>query len=620
MADVITKLQLENASTDANSFADFINGDELTNIVTRLGRQYPTLAALAKLVRDTPVEFTSGANYATVADAQAAVTAGTIANGAAFPVKSEEDEFIFDMFFNNNGTVAPLLASNGYQKKSVSQVYIDNLSATINQLTANLDGFYTSESEDGALYIADSTGRVCLKIETNGDKLFYGKTSSETMTITTDLIFAGGAVQRMEDSITESSEASPFWWGVGDKDGKIAIGIRKSDNAIIIDGKEYNSDSGGGSGLKKNDGFHIGDSIVENGRSVGNSYNARCWGAHAMLISKGLYRFSGQSATGGYTVTQVLNTHLPVAIAAQPTFCVVFCGRNDINTNVDVNAITIPAFKSIFEQLSENGITPVICTMAAQGKDSSENSEAQKLSYATVNEFLRTYAEENNLPFVDMATPTTDPLTDKWYEGYSVDVSHPNPVGCKVMGQALADSIEKWLNPIKPRLAFKISTPSNSDNKLENPIFVESAIGTLPTGWTLDLGAPENAVVVDDTDFLGNGFRLGTAVNSSTAHKTISVTAGDKMAFSLRAKASFTGDPEGTNAAGVSFFVVSGNDVAATTGFLAGVRTWKSSIEDGVFYYEFTVPSGVTQVTIGLTAVNSILTVGQCGLFEISTL
>lgn len=128
---VISQTQLENASVDAESFQQFINGADNLDVITRLGRVYPTLAKLAKIVETTPINFIAGATYANEAAAQAAITAGTIANGVALSVKSTADDYIFNMFYNNNGTLAPLNDSAGNQKVAVAKEYIDSAIAEL---------------------------------------------------------------------------------------------------------------------------------------------------------------------------------------------------------------------------------------------------------------------------------------------------------------------------------------------------------------------------------------------------------------------------------------------------------------------------------------------------------
>lgn len=51
MADPITEQQLVDASTDAETLEQFTSGDENTTVTSRLGREYPTLAKMARMTQ-----------------------------------------------------------------------------------------------------------------------------------------------------------------------------------------------------------------------------------------------------------------------------------------------------------------------------------------------------------------------------------------------------------------------------------------------------------------------------------------------------------------------------------------------------------------------------------------
>lgn len=53
MAEVITKEKLENASLDADSLEIFISGTDIEDVLTRLGKQYPTLPKLVRILMET---------------------------------------------------------------------------------------------------------------------------------------------------------------------------------------------------------------------------------------------------------------------------------------------------------------------------------------------------------------------------------------------------------------------------------------------------------------------------------------------------------------------------------------------------------------------------------------
>lgn len=81
MTAPITSDQLVNASIDADSLALAVNGDELTTVTTRLGRQYPTFA---KMLADLLAQWESdGIVSAVSADAEAAAASAAAAAASA---------------------------------------------------------------------------------------------------------------------------------------------------------------------------------------------------------------------------------------------------------------------------------------------------------------------------------------------------------------------------------------------------------------------------------------------------------------------------------------------------------------------------------------------------------
>lgn len=64
MANPISKTELINASTDANSLSVVTNGDDVTNVTSRLGRVYPTIAKLFKGFRDSAAVVLTQIGYA----------------------------------------------------------------------------------------------------------------------------------------------------------------------------------------------------------------------------------------------------------------------------------------------------------------------------------------------------------------------------------------------------------------------------------------------------------------------------------------------------------------------------------------------------------------------------
>lgn len=355
---------------------------------------------------------------------------------------------------------------------------------------------------------------------------------------------------------------------------------------------------GGGTSLKANDFFFIGDSITAYGiASSGVSLTGtnqspllcgQSWPAQASLYSQGQLLYVGQSATPGYTVTQVKNTHLPVAMASGATFCVVLGGRNDIVQAIDVDSVTIPALQYIYEQLQSVGITPVCCTMSAQ----SSNTTARDVARYKINRFIRRYSEKYNLPFVDFHSVTTDPSTGEWISGYNIDVSHPTPLGCQVMGKALYNSVAEWLVTRTPRISVANTENAAGDNLVVNGVFTEG----LSTGW-VSTGAPTTGT---DASVLGT---IAIVSSSQELNQSVVVESGKRYGFGFKVKTSGTDTILGC-------YCYDGATM------LAGIRSWRTGTEEwGYFYKEFTAISN--NVSIRILSAGGTISVGQIGIFPI---
>lgn len=185
MAEPITIQQLTDASIDTDSLEVLVNGDENTDVNTRLGETYPS----AKKAINTL--FTNGGLPAKPFTTKALMTASTLANGSYAQVTDETTNN--GLYLKTNGA----WVKSGYDPVSTANTYADSL------IVANLtQGFYESVA-DGAISVG--TGRAagfeCLedgnitgfKLENNGGTTpfkfqIYSKSGSQlTLKHTQDL-------------------------------------------------------------------------------------------------------------------------------------------------------------------------------------------------------------------------------------------------------------------------------------------------------------------------------------------------------------------------------------------------------------------------------------------------
>lgn len=584
---------------NAGAIDKFLTSEE-EFFTDRLGQKKPTVIGIVGSVSIL------GKPYATEQLAQADIDNGTIPDSAVFTVVSPDSSSSV-LIYQNKGGVATY-TGRGLADASA----VDEALKTSKDIDDRTKGIMTIETGDGSFIWGDKSSRKSMEIKPNGDKVLYGVTQTSQLAVSDEIDMDG------EKTISSAgSSYSHAWMG---SNYRVGLGMRKGGRTVELHGVPMTTQRG----MLPNDVFSIGDSITAFGQAAskpnatGTIYrpliNAQCWAGWAMLMTNGRYRYVGMSATGGYTASQILATHVPKAIAANPSFCMVMCGRNDVVQGIDIESVTIPAMTSIFRQLRYAGIIPVVCTMSAQ----SNNTDAMNQARYKINAFCRAYAAKYGLPLVDLHTATTDPLTGEWKDGYnqvrsdgSLDPSHPTPMGAKAMGRAVADAMQQWQAPTLPRKSASITTPENSDNQLPNPLFMQHQNG-VPDGWVIDSSG--TFAIESPTDGVGNTFVMtGSGSSVAAAHITVPVVSG-KTAFGASMNIS------AHQGSWVSCYVVGGSSIAdsADTVYLGGVRNWKLSTDGrAYFYYEFDVPEGVSEVTIVAKAQDGTLRIEQGGLFKI---
>ncbi|MDT0208093.1 GDSL-type esterase/lipase family protein [Serratia marcescens] len=343
-----------------------------------------------------------------------------------------------------------------------------------------------------------------------------------------------------------------------------------------------------------------GDSISAFGEFNG-SLKPLSWHTWASLNLNGKFWIKGIYATGGATIADIYRAHIPQVIASGATICVLMAGRNDIIDGVDIAGSTIPTFKAAFSDLLRAGIIPVVCTMAAQTNSDSDREREHQL-----NNWLRSFARRERLPFVDLHAATVNPATGGWLPGYNQDVSHPTETGSKAMGRALSDALDAWIAPVYPTMAEEQITVGLTNNILPNPLFLTlNGAGDAPAGWTTITAGTSS--ITTDPAVKGNVWHMINAKRTLT----VTLTPGEKMGFGFFIRATESPNQQ------VECYIANGD--ASSTNYLTGMRTWNRSVDGfSYFYHEFTVPAGVTLGTIVVSAGAVDLYVGQIGLFKFS--
>lgn len=282
----------------------------------------------------------------------------------------------------------------------------------------------------------------------------------------------------------------------------------------------------------------IGDSITANGYTAPTSTNGATYTGSSYLqwasqLSGARFRFGGIAATGGYTSAQVLATHLPTVLAAKPQACVVLCGTNDVPLG---GAATMTNLMSIWTTLARAGITPILATLTPRNDFVAGNNQI-----ITLNSWIARQARLNGWPLVDFYAAVVDPATNIYLSGYNLDTVHPNVVGAKAMGQALATQMSNLMgyNSLQlPALPVANAWPGVGSIVAANALHLT---GTgQPSNWGYDFGsgATFSLSAMSANEGVGNWFnmtRTGTDFGYRPA-QSITLVPGNRMSIGFRYK------------------------------------------------------------------------------------
>mgnify|MGYP001060663836 CR=1 FL=1 len=122
MAEIVTKEQLENASLDAESLEIFVSGPDNEDVLTRLGRQYPTLAKAVKKVENI-------GGYISVANITALNAIVPEFDHQVARTDDTGDEYRW----NPTATPTPKWEPTGRNFAKETKEYVDEVSGTISE-------------------------------------------------------------------------------------------------------------------------------------------------------------------------------------------------------------------------------------------------------------------------------------------------------------------------------------------------------------------------------------------------------------------------------------------------------------------------------------------------------
>lgn len=147
---------------------------------------------------------------------------------------------------------------------------------------------------------------------------------------------------------------------------------------------------------------------------------------------------------GGSTTTNMLSRFRQDVANYSPGYCLIEGGVNDNDSAV----VLFSNLRRLYDSCIINHIRP-IATTVTPSHGTPGFTEATNRQYIKLNQLIRDYCNDNNIPCVDFAKEVvrSDTASFRWKPGYSTDSLHPNLVGAAAMGKAYFNALRSIVAP-----------------------------------------------------------------------------------------------------------------------------------------------------------------------------
>lgn len=146
---------------------------------------------------------------------------------------------------------------------------------------------------------------------------------------------------------------------------------------------------------------------------------------------------------GGQTTPQLLLRFRQDVIGLRPKIVILLAGINDIAENtgpISLEAI-MENIKGMTEMAKANGIEMVLCAVLPANSFPWRPSIITTHKVIALNQMIKTYAQENNLIYVDYYTPMVND-EEGLISTLGYDTVHPNKAGYDIMEGVLLKSLQ----------------------------------------------------------------------------------------------------------------------------------------------------------------------------------
>lgn len=350
--------------------------------------------------------------------------------------------------------------------------------------------------------------------------------------------------------------------------------------------------------IKSNTAVAIGDSNTAN---YGGTPGGDMWFNHACLASGQRLRNIGSFATGGMTLEQIRDTHVPSVLALDAIVPVGVCfvlnsNMGDLGTQTAI-AAKYQTLLQIKTTLRAHGIQLVVLNVPPR-------EDGYQIPTQAWNAFLAVQAARDGLMVVDTHTPLAN-LAGGWASAaLHADAIHLSRTGQRILGEAVAES---GVVDLLPQMVAPVAYSTNDPSDLLGGygLFTAGTQGgpwaqVVPAGWDHVGGIPNAKYEVAPR---GSTLALAGGSDTSVLYRETRTgfTPGDKVMLAGRIKSQ--GYEAGYIAAGSgtkpSFSVAIGriddSGSGETGNSVYAIDHWSTDV-DGVFYLE--IPTVAT--TVGL--------------------
>jgi hypothetical protein len=332
-----------------------------------------------------------------------------------------------------------------------------------------------------------------------------------------------------------------------------------------------------------------------------SSATGQAWHRIASPLSMGRLLWRGYFGTGGFTLAQIRDTHLPqvLALPVLPGSVAICGGTNDVAAVNYSETASRATLLDIIGQLTAVGIRPVLWTLPPRDDSAAVNILVQRW-----NVWVRGLAGARNLPLIDAHTALVDPATGLYRAGYTADGIHPTIAGHFALGKAIGLDA-RFLEHFRTNSAY-LSASKGADPSLipANARFFDAGQNGAgsPTNWTgFAIGtAATGSVIAGDSAIRGSWFRFtktaalpnGVALARQEVLPGASTfTPGDRVAFAIRFKVSAPEDGAGAVA---HVFLSNRSDSAEIFGsYVYGAG---GDNLEGIAYIELTTAATATRI------------------------